>query len=119
MRVLRSGDLLARIGGDEFVALINCLPPGYPDADNHIIASLSSEILNRPFIVGGTEIRVGLSCGLAVFPQMADNRGELLRLADQGMYEMKKRSKAAASAPSVPGVDNMHAPLNETRVGSA
>jgi diguanylate cyclase (GGDEF)-like protein/PAS domain S-box-containing protein len=85
--VLRGVDTLARIGGDEFVALI-------PDLD-HIAACepVLARLLDsasEPVQVGEATVRVSASMGVASYPQRADlDADQLLRQADQAMYQAK------------------------------
>jgi diguanylate cyclase (GGDEF)-like protein/PAS domain S-box-containing protein len=88
---LRSGDFLARIGGDEFVAVLT-------DLDS---ASECEPILQRMLIAAsqniicGQEIlKVSTSIGVTLFPQNGDDPDLLLRQADQAMYHAKGEGKS-------------------------
>ena len=84
---LREGDTLARIGGDEFVALLLDLTD----------ASATSELLPRllaaaakPVQIGELTLQVSASLGVTFFPQLeAVDSDQLLRQADQAMYTAK------------------------------
>jgi diguanylate cyclase (GGDEF)-like protein/PAS domain S-box-containing protein len=84
---LREGDTLARIGGDEFVALMLDLTD----------ASATSELLPRllaaaakPVQIGELTLQVSASLGVTFFPQVeAVDSDQLLRQADQAMYTAK------------------------------
>jgi diguanylate cyclase len=82
---VRDGDLLARIGGDEFAVIMDGvgLEPALEVADR-LRASL-----RRPFTVGAQQLSVEASIGIAVCPQDAADASELLRLADLAMYDAK------------------------------
>ncbi len=78
---------VARIGGDEFIAVID-------DAAEHqeleARARQLLELIAEPFAVGGwTNLQVGASIGIALFPEDATEAGELLTQADAAMYEAK------------------------------
>ena len=90
---LRSGDILGRYGGDEFVVLTK---GDVPEVAQRLIDRLSSA-LEDPLRVNGTVVRVGLSVGLAV-PESADELLDALLLrADQAMYDNKRASRRRSS----------------------
>jgi diguanylate cyclase (GGDEF)-like protein/PAS domain S-box-containing protein len=83
---LRKEDTVARVGGDEFTILV----PGV--ASEEAAADLARKILERlsePYIVGGDELRVTASIGVAVFPKHGDSPDSLLKSADGAMYRVK------------------------------
>lgn len=87
----RDGDTLARIGGDEFVAIFldlpdtqSCLP-----MIERLLAAVSQEVN-----LGVLTLRVSASLGVTFFPQMEDvDADQLLRQADQAMYQAKLAGK--------------------------
>ena len=89
-KLVRRSDTWARIGGDEF-ALI--LPEIQSPADASRIAELLLDALREPFDVDGSELFVGASIGIAVFPLHADNFVNLHRNADAAMYRAKQRGR--------------------------
>jgi len=84
--VRRAGELVARIGGDELVMVAESFPPGFEGR----IAERVLGALNAPLQAGGRTLRVGLSIGVAVYPDHASNTEGLLRAADEAMYEAKR-----------------------------
>jgi diguanylate cyclase (GGDEF)-like protein len=78
--------LLARLGGDEFAILLS---PGHDRQDAQRTAAKVVEIITRPFAVEGLELDIGVSVGVAVYPEHATEDGELLRRADVAMYLAK------------------------------
>ncbi|HTJ03427.1 MAG TPA: EAL domain-containing protein [Methylovirgula sp.] len=90
-RALRSSDHIARIGGDEFAILQTDV------TDPRDCAKLAYRILDKmsaPFELGGGQsVLCGLSIGIALFPQNADDRTSLLRLADLALYRAKHEGR--------------------------
>ena len=82
------GHLLARIGGDEFVALIVLPAPSVRD----LMAQLENQI-TQPAKVLGQTVTVGLSWGIAVYPRDGLQLETLLRVADTAMYFQKRARK--------------------------
>jgi diguanylate cyclase (GGDEF)-like protein len=78
---------LARVGGDEFVAVIGRLSSRQAAAQTAqaIIRSLQSDL-----IVGGTSLRVTPSIGIALYPDDGDNVQEMIAHADVAMYGAKE-----------------------------
>ncbi|MEP6462644.1 MAG: EAL domain-containing protein [Frankiaceae bacterium] len=82
---LRPEDLLARMGGDEFVVLL----PGADAAQAAAVAHRLRDQLRRPFLLGGVSLHVDASVGVAACPDHGRNTDELLRHADVAMYQAK------------------------------
>jgi diguanylate cyclase (GGDEF)-like protein/PAS domain S-box-containing protein len=90
-KTLREGDTLARIGGDEFVAVLVDL----------VDATESLPILRRlldtaaaPTVLGDSIVHVSASLGLTVYPQDEEmDADQLQRQADQAMYQAKMAGK--------------------------
>jgi diguanylate cyclase (GGDEF)-like protein/PAS domain S-box-containing protein len=83
---LREGDTLSRIGGDEFMLLL----PHIRTRDNAAyIADKILASLKQPFHIEGHEIFVGISIGIAVFPDDGDTIESLVKHADIAMYHAK------------------------------
>lgn len=92
---LRPGDTLARLGGDEFVLLLEDLPGDGGAAAGMIAERLESRVNETTIQVDGAEVGVGVSIGIALYPKMADTASDLMRLADEAMYRMKRAARAA------------------------
>ncbi len=86
--VLPPNGLLARIGGDEFVAL---LPGNYEEAAALAVAQSFQDALEEPFQLGEFMIPMQASIGIALAPAHASTRAELLRCADVAMYRAKSQ----------------------------
>lgn len=82
--VLRMEDVVARIGGDEFVALVAVARSGAATLAGRLIAALA-----RPIQHGAGEIHVGLSVGIASAPEDGQTVERLLAAADQALYSAK------------------------------
>jgi diguanylate cyclase (GGDEF)-like protein/PAS domain S-box-containing protein len=86
---LRPFDILARMGGDEFTALLDM---EFPDQASRI----AEELIERVSIcqqIDGLDIALGASIGIATFPDCATNLDGLLRAADIAMYEAKRAGR--------------------------
>ena len=90
---LRPGDTLARLGGDEFVVLLENLPDDGVEYASEISDRLMEKIRDEPYRIGDIEVEIGVSSGMAVAPLMANNRSDLLRIADQAMYANKQENR--------------------------
>jgi diguanylate cyclase (GGDEF)-like protein len=83
---LGRGALLARLGGDEFAVLLS---PGHGREAALRVAGNVTGAIERPFEVEGLELDIGVSVGIALYPEHATDDGELLRRADVAMYLAK------------------------------
>lgn len=89
VKCVRSGDLVIRNGGDEFVAILQLPQPARPGPALRVGSRIVEEI-GRPFEVDGQVIRIGASVGLAFCPLDTDDPAAALRLADQALYRAKR-----------------------------
>ncbi|MEX5746074.1 EAL domain-containing protein [Massilia sp. X63] len=85
-RVIRPTDIIARLGGDEFVVAAHCAS-GQPAAAR--IADKLLDVLTAPVTVGGSDVIVGASIGISLYPQDAATRELLFQTADTAMYRAK------------------------------
>jgi diguanylate cyclase (GGDEF)-like protein len=92
--LLREHDVLGRLGGDEFIAVLRgCSDPELA----HKLAERIIEALNKPFVFGEMQVRVGASIGIALDGDGSDEPlHDLMRRADQAMYQAKQEGKGSA-----------------------
>jgi diguanylate cyclase (GGDEF)-like protein len=86
---LRSFDILARMGGDEFTALLDL---EFPEQ----AAKIAEKLIERVSIcqqIEGLDMTLGASIGIATFPDCGSNLDGLLRAADIAMYEAKRAGR--------------------------
>ncbi|GAA0796396.1 GGDEF domain-containing protein [Marinobacterium sediminicola] len=88
--VIRAEDLLARIGGDEYVVLLS---HASTEADTTAVAQRILDRLQEPIPVAGESARVSASIGIARFPDDGADLEALLKAADAAMYRVKKDGK--------------------------
>ena len=86
---VRVCDSVARIGGDEFVALIEEIKS---DEDIIPIVERIVKSIKEPFLVGGQQIDISCSVGIAVYPRNGDME-KLMICADAAMYKAKENGK--------------------------
>jgi len=95
-RSLRKADRKFRIGGDEFAVLLD---PRFGAFDGAV--ELSKQIAKKvgaPMQIRGHSCSIGVSIGIAIFPDHGREANELLRKADAAMYEAKKKRQIVAGA---------------------
>lgn len=93
--LLSPGDVLARLGGDEFTILLNDLA----DVDDALAtAERVAAALRSPFVVGGRELQITPSIGVAADLDHRDDFDDLLRHADAALYRAKERGRDRVEA---------------------
>jgi diguanylate cyclase (GGDEF)-like protein len=85
--IVEDGSLIARLGGDEFAVVVSG-PEALLRARAHAASVL--EASRRPIHWHQRQAVVGLSVGLAAYPDHADNAEELLACADMALYDAKR-----------------------------
>lgn len=86
----RSTDICARMGGDEFVVICTQLEQ---EAQAAAIAQKLLEVLAEPIHAGAHGLTPGVSIGISFYPKHARSLAELLKCADQAMYQAKTTGK--------------------------
>ena len=85
--IIRSGDTVARMGGDEFLLLM----PELHQSDS--VSSIISKIVGAfkaPFIIEGHRLNISASIGIAVYPDDGMDMEALMRKSDSAMYNIKR-----------------------------
>lgn len=97
---IRQSDFIARVGGDEFVVVLN--PPD-ADVDAVHLTERINHALEVPVKLPNGDLHlIGVSVGVAVYPDHADSVMTLIQAADDAMYRVKNASREARSPPRNP-----------------
>jgi diguanylate cyclase (GGDEF)-like protein len=96
---VRSADLLARFGGDEFAVVV---PEVSSDAHLAALARRLIEVLRQPLLPEQPDYTVGASIGIAMYPDHGNQTGNLIRAADEAMYEAKRAGRGQFRFAVVP-----------------
>lgn len=83
---VRDTDLVARVGGDEFVVILQDHKP----PELMVIAERIMSRFESPFALSEQQVQVGLSMGISIYPDHGTDLDTLLKKADQAMYRAKK-----------------------------
>lgn len=89
-QTIRESDSVARVGGDEFVLLLNNIAT---EANAALVAAKILTALSVPIDLNGQPGQVGGSIGLSLFPDDAKDTRELVKQADEAMYLAKQSGK--------------------------
>jgi diguanylate cyclase (GGDEF)-like protein len=96
LRTLRTIDIVARYGGDEFVVVLPQTPPA---AATQIAERMRKSIEQNTFLKKeGYALKLTASFGIASYPETAKSKEDLIRLADDAMYTVKHRTRNAVYA---------------------
>lgn len=88
--VMRSEDTVSRLGGDEFIILVEDVR----DLENlKIVAQKAISSIREPFSFQGQEMVIGASMGISIFPSDGLDIESLIKKADLAMYDAKKNGK--------------------------
>lgn len=87
---IRKGDMVARIGGDEFLFILS---HDRSEKDHVQFAERILESIREPFSLDSREVSIGVSIGIATSPAHGLKVRELMRIADEAMYAAKARGK--------------------------
>lgn len=91
---LRAGDTVFRIGGDEFVVLLENMPLR---AHIQLVGDKIIRALSQKIIIEGFPCQIGASIGIACYPDDGRDIDALLRAADKAMYGVKQTGKNAVA----------------------
>jgi len=88
--IIRTEDTVSRVGGDEFTILLTQISS---EADAASIANKILTLFKSPFELGGHNIHLGASIGIALYPNDGGDTEVLIRNADTAMYHAKERGR--------------------------
>ncbi|MCJ2039659.1 EAL domain-containing protein [Methylobacterium sp. J-059] len=89
---VRTGDLVARLGGDEFAVLHRVA-----DAAGALaLAERMIELVSTPYDLDGYTVEIGMSVGIAIADEAADDIDRLLKNADEALYHAKGKGRGTA-----------------------
>lgn len=89
---VRTSDTVARLGGDEFVLLMEGNQDSAQAVANHVL-----EAMKTPMQLQGQTVDIGMSIGIAVFPDHGQDSLALMRHADSAMYSAKRKQKGRST----------------------
>jgi len=90
LQAARKSDMVARVGGDEFLVM---LQPFKRDEDPARVAQRIIRCISRPCKLAGSEYRVTASIGVAMFPRDGSDPDLLIRNADTAMHHAKAEGR--------------------------
>jgi diguanylate cyclase (GGDEF)-like protein len=91
---LRSNDIIARIGGDEFAILVDDLSD--PDQTHEIVRHIE-RVIADPFRIGDRHFELGVTVGVSFYPNDGRDAKSLLRVSDTRMYSQKAAKRRGRS----------------------
>jgi diguanylate cyclase (GGDEF)-like protein/hemerythrin-like metal-binding protein/PAS domain S-box-containing protein len=97
---VRNTDTVARLGGDEFAVIVGNLEA--PEEATLIASKLIDALQQDISLPCGNTCKVGVSIGIALFPDHAVEMDSLLSAADQAMYVCKARGNSSSVVSNVP-----------------
>lgn len=87
---IRGSDTVARVGGDEFIFVLNEIGS---DENAAFAATKIIVALSRPFELKGQHCQVGGSIGISIYPDASEDSEVLIKQADDAMYLAKQSGK--------------------------
>jgi diguanylate cyclase (GGDEF)-like protein/PAS domain S-box-containing protein len=90
---LRESDTVARMGGDEFVAILDGV-----DESEYVLTAAHKirNVVGQSFDIANSNLRVTASIGISLYPEHGREASSLLKAADHAMYEAKKHKDYCA-----------------------
>ena len=87
---IRSTDIVARQGGDEFIVLLTGLTE---TSQVDVVAGSITDLLAQPFLIGDITASISGSIGISIYPNDAADEEALIRKADKAMYLAKSQGR--------------------------
>ncbi|MCG7376628.1 diguanylate cyclase [Paenibacillus sp. ACRSA] len=84
--------ITVRLGGDEFLIVLRSVGSN-PREEAKLYAEEIIQSLNKPFVIEYERIQIGCSIGGAEYPTNSGNPSEIIRMADEALYESKRAGK--------------------------
>lgn len=111
---LRDSDLLGRYGGDEFIAVLADVPAGQARSVAQRTADAVLDRFHSPLDLDGRPVHLGVSIGVALFPEHGSDAESLVQAADQAMYAAKRagRGRAELAATTLSGTSSSSSPIS-------
>lgn len=100
---VRFDDIIFRIGGDEFLIIVNLTEVSDKVAILENISNKICALMSEPVLVGSDFINIGVSIGAGIYPEHNDNLNELIQRADKAMYASKSGEKSVTFVNQLPG----------------
>lgn len=88
---LREGDVLARMGGDEFVLILKNVTRHTAQEDLPDMLHEIHRAVEEPFVVADQQVSVGMSLGMVLVPEDGTDAQRILRSADEALRTAKER----------------------------
>ncbi len=93
---VRDGDIVGRMGGDEFLVI---LPRTAAPNARRLAVRIQSIAASHAFLYEGRVLRIRLSVGVSTYPDDAATKDVLLAIADKAMYDAKRRTRSVPPEP--------------------
>lgn len=85
-----AGDMVVRLGGDEFTIILTDIEQAHQAS---MVAQRVVDVISHPFNIADTEISIGASIGIAMYPVDGTTADRLVKSADLAMYEAKQKGR--------------------------
>jgi diguanylate cyclase (GGDEF)-like protein len=109
---LREEDMLARFGGDEFVAF---LPDTAREKAFEIAERMRIKIANTPLNYEGNLLSITVSCGIACYPEHGQDLTQIMKMADKALYQSKGYGKNRCTIFEPTGPTRPTPPASDTK----